>query len=352
MACLLPRAPDGRAIMAGGLVRVLIGVDVGGTTTAGGLVTADGEVLSVVHTPTHRHGPGTGVETLLDVVGDLLARARARGIALDGVGVGIPGPVDVEKGMMLAFPNHVPEFGDVPVAARLGALAGVPAFVDNDVRALALAEWTFGHGRGASSLVVLAIGSGVGGGIVLDGRPVRGRHGWGGEIGHFSVKFDGPRCHCGGHGCLAAYLAGQQIAARAREAVADHPDSALLALAGGDGAQITAALVFRAAAGGDPPPGAPGGGAAAAGAPRAGALVDEACEALATSLAGIVNALDPEVLVITGGVVASLLPLEADVRRRVARCALSRSLDETRIHFVAADKRATVLGGGARAPPR
>src|SRR3990167_5423430 len=134
MACLLPRSPDGRAIMAGGLVRVLIGVDVGGTTTAGGLVTADGEVLSVVHTPTHRHGPGTGVETLLDVVGDLLARARARGIALDGVGVGIPGPVDVEKGMMLAFPNHVPEFGDVPIAARLGALAGVPAFVDNDVR--------------------------------------------------------------------------------------------------------------------------------------------------------------------------------------------------------------------------
>src|SRR3989338_14833 len=223
MACLLPRAPDGRAIMAGGLVRVLIGVDVGGTTTAGGLVTADGEVLSVVHTPTHRHGPGTGVETLLDVVGDLLARARARGIALDGVGVGIPGPVDVEKGMMLAFPTPVPEFGDVPIAARLGALAGVPAFVDNDVRALALAEWTFGHGRGAASLVVLAVGSGGG----------------------------------GGHGCLAAYLAGQQIAARAREAVADHPDSALLALAGGDGAQITAALVFRAAADGDPLAGAP-----------------------------------------------------------------------------------------------
>ncbi|MBI4269191.1 MAG: ROK family protein [Candidatus Rokubacteria bacterium] len=320
--------------MAGGLVRVLIGVDIGGTTTAGGLVTGAGEVLSVVRVPTHRHGPGTGVETLLDVVADLLARARARGIALDGIGVGIAGPVDVEKGMMLPFPNHVPEFGDVPIAARLGALAGVPAFVDNDVRALALAESTFGHGRGASPLVVLAIGSGVGGGIVIDGRPVRGRHGWGGEIGHFPVRFDGPRCNCGGRGCLGAYLSGRQIAARARERVADHPDSALLALAGGDGAQITAALVFRTAADGDP---------------LAGALVDEACEALAASLAGIVNALDPEVLVITGGVVASLLPLEADIRRRVARCALSRSLDETRIHFVAADKRATVLGGAALA---
>src|SRR3989338_10664098 len=103
MACLLPRSEDGRAIMAGGLVRVLIGVDVGGTTTAGGLVTADGEVLSVVHTPTHRHGPGTGVETLLDVVGDLLARARGRGVAPGGGGGGTPGPVDGDKTMIIPF---------------------------------------------------------------------------------------------------------------------------------------------------------------------------------------------------------------------------------------------------------
>lgn len=313
-------------------VRVLIGVDVGGTTTSGGLVTLDGEVLSVVQVPTHRGGPGTGVETLLDVVGHLLAEARAGGLALDGMGVGIAGPVDVEKGMMLASPNHVAEFGDVPIGARLGAMAGVPVFVDNDVRALALAEWTFGLGRGASSLVVLAIGSGVGGGILLDGRLVRGHHWHGGEIGHFPVKFDGPRCLCGGRGCLGAYLSGPQLAARARERVTGHRESALLALAGGDPARIKAALVFQAAASGDP---------------VAAAIVEEACEALGAGLGGIVNALNPEVIVVTGGVVASLLPLETDIRHHIARYALAPALEETRIHFVHTDKRATVLGGAA-----
>ena len=311
---------------------VLIGVDVGGTTTAGGLVTLDGQVLSVIQVPTHRRGPDTGVETLLEVVGHLLAEARARGVELEGIGVGIAGPVDVEKGAMRPSPNHVREFGDVPIAARLGALVGAPAFVDNDVNAHALAEWTFGRGRGASSLVVLAIGSGVGGGIVIDGRLVRGHRGYAGEVGHFPVKFDGPRCVCGGHGCLAVFLSGGMLAARAREQVAGHPESQLLALAGGDPANIKAALVFQAAAAGDP---------------IAAAMVEEACEALGAGLGGIMNTLNPEVIVITGGVMASLLPLEDDIRRRAARFALPGILAETRIHFVAPDKRATVLGGAA-----
>lgn len=313
-------------------MRALIGVDVGGTTTSGGLVTRQGEILSVVQTPTHRDGPGTGVETLLGVVHEMLGEARTRRLALDGIGVGLAGPVDAERGMMLPFDNHVPEFGDVPIAARVAALSGVPAFVDNDVRALALAEWTFGRGRGASSLVVLALGSGVGGGIIVDGRLLRGHHGHGGEIGHAPVNLGGPPCVCGGRGCLGAYLSGGQLAARARERVAGRPDSTLLALAGGDPANITPALVFQAATDGDP---------------VAGGIVDEACEALAASLGGIMNILDPEMIVATGGVVASLLPLEADLRRRAGRYALCHTLEGTRVHFVAADKRATVLGGAA-----
>jgi glucokinase len=313
-------------------MRAIIGVDVGGTTTSGGLLSPEGDILSVVQAATHRHGPGTGVETLMEVVEDLLAQARVRRLALAGIGVGIAGPVDVDQGMMLPSRNHVPEFGDVPIAARLGALAGVPALVDNDVRALALAEWMFGHGRGASSLVVLALGSGVGGGIVVDGHLLRGHHGHGGEFGHFPVMFGGPRCVCGGRGCLAVYVAGAQIATRARERAAGHTESALLALAGGDPARIDAALVFRAAAERDP---------------VAAELVDEACEALGAGLGGIANAVDPEVIVVTGGVVASLLPLEADVRRRAARYALGPALDKTQLHFVAADKRSTVRGGAA-----
>lgn len=311
--------------------RVLIGVDVGGTTTSGGLVTPEGEIVSAIQVPTHHAGPGTGVEALFEVVGDLLAEARSRGCSVEGIGVGIPGPVDCEKGMMLPFRNnHVPEFGDVPIAARLGALAGVLAFVDNDVNALALAEWAFGLGRGATSLVVLAIGSGAGGGIILDGRLVRGR-GYAGELGHVSVKFDGPRCRCGAPGCLAAYLSGGGLAERARDRVASQPGAALLALAGGDPERITAALVSQAAAGDA----------------VATALIEEGCVALAAGLGGIVNALNPEVIVVTGGVAAALLPRAEEVLRHVAQYALAPALERTRIHFVPSDKRRTVLGGAA-----
>src|SRR5207244_1973632 len=142
---------------------------------------------------------------------------------------------------------------------------GLPTFVDNDVNALALAEWTFGAGHGVRSLVVLALGTGLGAGIVLDGRLVRGAEGFGGELGHSPVKFDGRPCWCGGRGCLAVYASGRGIAEAARARVAGRAGEALLTAAGGDPARITAPLVFRAAAHGDP---------------TATGIVEEACLAL------------------------------------------------------------------------
>ena len=312
--------------------RVLMGVDVGGTTISGGLFTPAGEIVHVLQTPTHREGPGTAVDALLGVVGDLVAEAHRQGLELTGVGIGIPGVVDPRTGVMPAFPNHVPEFGDVQLAERIHAKTGLPVFIDNDVNALALAEWMFGLGRGASSLVVLAIGTGLGGGIVVEGHLMRGHRGYAGELGHVSLNLSGPRCMCGCRGCLAAYLGGESLARRARELSGHRPDSTLLALAGGDPEAVTSALVFRAAAAGD---------AAMMG------LVDEACEALAAGLGGILNAFNPEVVVVTGGVVQSLLPLREDVMRRAGNYALPGILPKTRVHFVTADKRRTALGGAA-----
>jgi glucokinase len=136
----------------------------------------------------------------------------------------------------------------------------------------------------------------------------------------------------GCRGCLAAYLSGEWMARRGREALARHPDSALLALAGGNPAAITAALVFRAAASGDT---------------LAGAMVSEACEALAAGLGGIVNGLNPEILIVTGGVAESLVPLREDILRRATAYALPDVLEQTVVHFVAADKQRTALGGAA-----
>jgi predicted NBD/HSP70 family sugar kinase len=303
----------------------IIGVDVGSTTMSGGLVTAEGEILAVIQVPTPRKGSGSALDSLGEVVGRLQSDASARGLALLGVGVGLPGLVDPEKGMMRSSENYVPEFHEVPLADRLAAQTGLPAFVDNDVNALALAEWTFGLGRGATSLVLLAIGTGVGGGMVLNSELVRGSRGYAGEFGHMTVNFRGPLCVCGGRGCMAAYLCGTQIADQARTLF--HRRAA-----GRDPGAFTTAMVFEAAAAGDR---------------FATRIVDEACEALAAGLGAIVNAFNPQVLVVTGGVAKSLAPLQTDILRRTASYALEPVLAETRIAIVPSDKRETVRGGAA-----
>jgi glucokinase len=313
---------------------VTIGVDVGGTTISGGLVRDDGEVLATVETPTHVSGPGTALKTLLAVIHDVCTQARAHGWPVDGIGLGLPGPVDVGKGMMItAGPqNHVPELHGVPIAEQIEALTDLPTVVDNDVNALALGERAFGLGRGAASLTLLAIGTEIGGAFVAGDVLVRGAHGFAGELGHMPVKFDGPRCVCGGRGCLGVYLGGRLLAAEARRRVLGGAPSMLVEQVAGDVDAITTSMVFAAAAAGDP---------------LAAALVDDACQALAATLATIVNGLDPEVIVITGGVAESLVPLRADIMRRTASYAFAHPLASTRIQITPSDKRDTVRGGAA-----
>jgi predicted NBD/HSP70 family sugar kinase len=309
----------------------VVGVDVGASTISAGLVRRDGTILTAAQAPTL--GEGAVVDTILALVDRTLATARERDVEVSGIGIGLPGLVDVEKGFMRSIPRSwLAELCDVPLAALIQERSGHAVFVDNDVNALSLAEWMFGLGRGASSLVTVAIGTGIGAGLILDGRLVRGHNQIAGEVGHLSVSIDGPTCVCGGIGCLATYVAGGMIADRARERLAGYPTSTLVARAGGDPARIGAPLLFQAAAEGDP---------------LAHAVVEDACEALATGIGGIVNLLNPEVIVITGGVAVSLAPLRDDILRRVRRRALAAALDATTVRVVPSDKRGTVRGGAA-----
>lgn len=314
------------------MARVVIGVDVGGTTTAAGVVTTDGDVLIEDVAPTHRAGPGSALQTIGELVESIDKRARAQGLEIAGLGVGVPGIVDAVSGRIGDEVPHVPELAGQPLAAILGARFSRPTFVDNDVNALGLAEWTFGTGRGARSLVVLAAGTGFGASIVLDGQLVRGARGFAGEFGHTPVKFDGRPCWCGGRGCLAVYASGRGIAEAARARVATEPGAPLRGAAGGDPLKITAPLVFRAAAEGDA---------------LASEVVDEACQALGAIIGTIVNGLNPEVVVITGGVAAALVPLERKVLKAAAEYALGRALATTRIVIVPGDKRFTMRGAAA-----
>ena len=310
----------------------VLAVDVGGTTTAAGVVTTDGDVALQRQMATHAGGPGTAqatIDTLLDEL-----RLAARTDEIVAIGVGVPAIVDVAAGVVGEEAHNVPDLAGVPLAATLSARFGLPAFVDNDVNALALAEWRFGSARGARSLVVLAPGTGFGSGIVLDGRLIRGARGFGAEFGHVPVKYDGPPCWCGGRGCLALYASGRGVQESARARAATPGGRALLDAAGGESRRIDAPLVFRLAGAGEP---------------VAAAVIEDACRALGALMGIVINGLNPEVIVITGGVAAAFAALEERVLAATAEYAFKRALVTTRIVIAPGDKRSSMRGAAALA---
>lgn len=296
---------------------LLLGVDVGGTTTSAGLVAPDGRVLVTRSQPTHGPRGGGAIERLLALTAETarLPAARERGLA--GVGAGLPGLVDVSTGTVGGEAHHVPELSGAPIARLLAETTGAPAVVDNDVNALALGEWLWGAGRGARSLVLVAIGTGVGAGIILEGRLHRGAAGFGGELGHVPIDFDGRPCICGARGCLKAYVAGPDLEAEASRRLG-HP--------------VNAAALFELAATGDA---------------GAEAVLAEATEALAAGLTIIVNGLNPERLLVAGSVGRAFARREADLLARLARRAYKGALATTRIAFLDLDKDTSVRGGAA-----
>ena len=310
---------------------ITLGIDVGGTTTAVGAVTGDGEVVFDEHAPTHDAGPATAGRTIVGLIESARARAGRAGLRVTGIGIGVPAIVDPTTGQ-LGETHHVPDLAGQRLGAWLSERLDLPVTVDNDVNALALGEWLFGSSRGVRSLVVLAPGTGFGAGLVLDGRLIRGAAGFGGEFGHAPVKFDGPPCWCGGRGCLAVFASGRGIAEAARAAAAS--SATLLEAAGNDPAKIDAPLVFRLASEGDR---------------AAAAIVDEACRALGAMIAIIVNGLNPEVVVVTGGVAAAFAALETRVRAAAAEHAFARALEGTRVSIVPGDKRLSMRGAAALA---
>ena len=298
----------------------ILSVDVGGTTTTAGLVTPHGEMLAHTQAPTRAEGRGSALATVFELADGLVATAKGQVITLLGLGVGVPGVVDAERGVVGEDIKNVPELAGCPLRERLASRYGLSVWVDNDVNLLALGQWRFGAGKGARSLVLLALGTGVGGGIILDGHLVRGAGGYGGELGCIPVNFDAPKVSAFGRGWLDAYVSGREIAERARQRLPDL------------GEDIGASAVFQAARDGHA---------------GAQAQVDEVCQALGAGLAVIVNALNPDVVLVAGGVAESLIPLEPRILTWVSEYAFRRALVTTRIQFLSLDKRATVMGGAA-----
>lgn len=266
-----------------------VGVDVGGTKAIGVVLDADGEVLVSARRPTPR-GPEAVLDTIAEVIDGLVADLGITDDVETGAmwsaGVGIAGIV-TRHGVVRASPN-LPDVRELDVVGGLAARLGRVVAVDNDATCATIAEWRLGAGVGASDLVLVTLGTGIGGGVVAGGALQRGHHGFAGEFGHMVVDPTGPLCVCGRRGCWERYASGAGLARFAREAHASGAAGAIVALAGGDPSTLRGEHVQDAARRGDA---------------DAIAIVDEFARWTALGLVNLTNALDPEVIVIGGGLV-------------------------------------------------
>jgi glucokinase len=293
----------------------LLGVDLGGTNIVVGAMPADGGAMHAVRSePTHAHEGAEGVTArIVRLVEDTIAATSAEtGIArrdFAGVGIGAPGPLDRATGIVLTTPNL--GWTNYPLRDRVATAVGLPAALDNDANCATLGEWWIGAARGTRHAIGMTIGTGIGGGLILDGALFHGASGVAGEIGHTSIETNGRRCACGNYGCLEAYASGPAIATRAREALHGGESSRLTALVDGELDRITAQTVYQAAELGDT---------------VALHVVRETARFLGTGIANLLNTFNPEVVVIAGGVTqagdALFEPLRAEVRRRAFRPAV------------------------------
>lgn len=280
-----------------------IGLDLGGTKLASGVVDPSGSVVWSDRVSSS----GYSQEAVIDLLSEGIGRARSEAPEVDRIGIGIPATIDFEKGLAISTVNLGLE--DMPVRDLLAERTGAAVFLDNDGNLAMLAEAVHGAAKGARDAITLTIGTGIGGGIWLDGGIYRGSTGAGAELGHMVVEFDGPPCqgNCPGRGCVETMASGTAIAREGSEAALANRDSVLGKMIGEDG-RVTAEQVHRAAIEGDP--GAVG-------------VIETAGRYLGAALTSLVNLFEPEVVVVGGGAMAMgellLAPARREVRERALR---------------------------------
>ena len=260
-----------------------VGVDVGGTKIAAGVVDQNGTILE----DTRRPSPADDPKQLLDTIAQMVADLRTRH-EVAGVGLGAAGFVSADR-RSIPFSPHL-QWGDQPVADLLEDAVGLPVAVENDANAAAWAEFTFGAGRGVPDQLMVALGTGVGGGMILGGELYRGGHGTAAEIGHLELVQNGRQCKCGRHGCFEEYASGSALQREARTAAGGGRAPNILAAAGGDPEAVTGQMVTELAQTGEP---------------EALALFIQLGKALGSGIASLVAVLDPTLVVIGGGVSAA-----------------------------------------------
>jgi glucokinase-like ROK family protein len=276
-----------------------IGIDLGGTNIAVGIVGDDHRILAQISVPTlARRTPEAVIADMGDAVEAVLAQAGIAAGDCASIGIGSPGTCDSARGVVVRAYNL--GWHEVPVCAMLTERFGLPARLSNDANCAALAEVVAGAARGCRNMVLITLGTGVGGGIILNGEIYAGMRSAGAELGHTLLVLDGEPCTCGRRGCWEAYASATALIRQTKQAAEAHPGS-LLAAEAAQG--ITGRTAFRAAMEGDA---------------AAQAVVDRYCEYVAAGLTDLVNALAPEMILLGGGISRQGEALLAPIREYVA----------------------------------
>jgi glucokinase len=295
-----------------------VGIDIGGTNLVVGAVASDGSDLRG-----RRQEPTRAEEGADAVVKRLAGLARqamedTRAVVPDaefiGVGIGSPGPLDRLTGKVLMTPNL--GWTNYPLRDAVRQALDLPTALDNDANCAVLGEWWRGAARDTRHAIGITIGTGIGGGIIIDGKLYHGYSEVAGELGHTTIDSDGRLCKCGNYGCLEAYAAGPAIARRAIEAVKAGVESSLPEYVGGNLDQVTAQTVYEAARDGDD---------------LAREVVRETSRLLGTGIANLVNIFNPEVVVVCGGVTLAGASLFEPLRREMMRRAFRPAAEACRI---------------------
>jgi glucokinase len=311
-----------------------IGVDVGGTKVAAGFVDPHGEIHQHARVPMNSHGTAEeGLAAVTSAIDELLKLAPDKSTAPHSIGICAPGPLDPHTGVVLNPPN-VPCWRNYPLAAEIARRYEGRVKLENDAKSAGLAEALWGAGRGYRNVFYTGIGTGIGAGILFDGRIYHGRTGAADEAGHLVIDYHGPVCGCGKKGCIEALASGTSIAkkARARLAEATGRKSAMLELAGGKIDALTSEIVGRAYAAGDS---------------LAGEIMLETVEVVTIWLGNIVDLLEPDVIIIGGGVAAMLNPLFGEIRERLPRWSLNKRCLEIPIVRAHYGEESGIAGGAA-----
>ncbi len=286
-----------------------IGIDVGGTNVKIALVDDSGKIIYSNSVPTRAEmGYEYTVNNIKQAIYDLMKETKLTAKDIEGIGFGFPGQVDYKSGIVRLAPN-IPGWVEVPIAKMIEDEFHIPTRVDNDVRCAALGELKYGAGKGCENLICITVGTGIGSGLIVNGKLVRGASNAAGEIGHIKLQIhDGPICGCGDTGCMEAFASGPAIVAMAEEYILGGKSTKYREMA--NGGDITPFIVAEAAKAGDP---------------VARRIFSRIGEYIGIGMASVVNLLNPEKIIIGGGVADAgdilLEPLKETLKKRAMKIA-------------------------------